>query len=80
MPGKYRLKHIVTATLWVALALPLWTLGAPPADKPPNDATLTGYWKLHETSGTSVTDSSGHGFNGVNNGAIINQPGQTGRA
>lgn len=35
------------------------------------DYGLIGYWKLDETSGTSVADSSGSGYTGTNSNATI---------
>ena len=41
--------------------------------------TPVAHWKLDETSGTTVLDSAGS-YNGTNNGATINPPGQIGTA
>lgn len=37
------------------------------------DTTVKAWWKLDETSGTTMTDSSGAGLNGTYSGAILNQ-------
>jgi len=38
------------------------------------------HWAFEETSGTTTVDFSPNGYNGTNNGASINQPGQIGTA
>ena len=41
---------------------------------------LVAYWKMDETSGTSMTDATGNGHTGTIDGATINQTGIIGRA